>query len=235
MKNLISFIMLLTVSMTAYSQTAKITDEKYNRAELLYKKMELNKAEKACIDAIMSNPGLNENHLLLYRITKAKGERAKSLLPLYYYLMLSQDNQDSQECIKELNNQLHFGISMENEKKINVSMPNSTSDKYFGETEITLSFFAASKFMIEFRDKNDTEFMKLTNECYFKSICDTKTEQSFWFDFYVKKFKDMFISENCEAFNYYILQSSGNDEIKNWIASNPQKMEKLQKWIENQK
>lgn len=235
MKNLISFIMLLTVSLNLYSQPATSAAEKYDKAELLFKKMELDKAQQATINAIISDPGYQKNHLLLYRITKARGERAKSLLPLYYYLMLSQKDMASPECLKELNNQLNYGISLENEKKINVRMPNSTSDKTFGETEITLSFFAASKYMIEFRDKNDTEFMKLTNECYFKSICDTKTEQSFWFDFYVKKFKDMYVTENCEAFNYYILQSSGNEEIKNWIATNPQKMDKLQKWIENQK
>jgi len=205
----------------------------YNLAMTSYIQKDYKTAEKAAINAVIAKPNHGSSHLLLFDIMSAEGQRARSLLPLYYFLMLEPNSIRSQSNYVCLIGQLNQGVNRESEAKINVKMPSSTSDKDFGSADMMISFLAASKHLSENRNKSDLDFLISTSNGFFSILGEAKKDKNgFWWDFYVNKFYDLIQSGNCEAFSYYISQSTDSGKVKKWMAENPEKIQKLKDWID---
>jgi hypothetical protein len=52
-----------------------------------------------------------------------------------------------------------------------------------------------------------------------------------WWDLYVTKFYDLVQSDNCEAYSYYISQSTNSEKVNKWITKNTDKMQKFIDWM----
>lgn len=206
----------------------------YNLALTYYKLKEYEKAEEAAISAIVAKPTHPSSHLALSAILQAKGERMKSLLPLYYFLMLEPNSQRSKPSYIKVREMLTRGVEQQDEKNINVSVPFSASKgNEFSGAEMMVSLLAASRYSAENRDKSDMDVFVESTRGVFSVLGELKKDKTgFWWDLYVAKFYDLVQTKNHEAFCYYISKSINSDDVKKWIADNPSKMEDLMVWMD---
>ena len=205
----------------------------YNLAFTSYNIKDYDKAEKAAINAIIAKTTHGSSHILLALIMKAKDQRVKSLLATYNFLMLEPNTKRTKIHYNSLKNQLGQGVEKKDENNINLNIPlNSTNDSEFGAAEMMVSLLAASQFTEENNNKTEMEsFVETTNK-FFSILGELKNEnKGFWWDFYVTFFYDLVKTNNCEAFSYYISQSSDQDKIEKWFAENPHKMQEFKKWM----
>jgi tetratricopeptide (TPR) repeat protein len=205
----------------------------YNLALTCYNQRELDKAEKAVINAIIAKPLHGSSHIVLSAIMQEKGQRIKSVLPLYYFLMLEPNSKRSLPSYNSLISQLGQGVEKKDDKNISISVPlSSSSSSDFDAAEMMISMLAAAKYTEEKENKNEMELFVDTNKGLFSVLVELKKDnQGFWWDLYVKKFHDLLISENNEAFSYYISQSTNNETVNIWIKENTDKMQKLIDWL----
>ncbi|MFA7301899.1 MAG: tetratricopeptide repeat protein [Candidatus Shapirobacteria bacterium] len=205
----------------------------YNLALTSYKQKDYDNAEKASINAIIAKPSHGTSHIILSATVKAKGERVKSILPLYYFLMLEPNSKRSLINYNSLVDQLGQGVKEENEKNITVHVPNSsTKDSFFGAADMMISLLAASRYTEENKNKSEMDFFIETNKGFFSVLGELKKEnKGFWWDLYVTKFYDLVQSDNCEAFSYYISQSTNSADVNKWISDNADKMQKFKDWM----
>lgn len=204
----------------------------YNIALTCYNQREYDKAEQSAINAITLKPTHSSSHLVLSIIMRDKGQRVKSILSLYYFLLLEPDSNRSQANYDSLKKQLGQGVEKKDEMNINVSIPSSSISDDFGAAETMISLLAASGYSKENKNKSEMQLFIESNKSIFGILGELKKEnKGFWWDFYVTKFYDLQQSDNYEAFSYYISLSQNNEIIKKWILENPSKMSKLGDWI----
>lgn len=205
----------------------------YNLALTCYNIKNFDKAETAAINAATAKPSHASSHVLLSAILSAKGQRVKSLLAMYYFLMLEPKSQRSAKTFYELRRMLGQGVEKNKEKGVNINLPsNIMLDKEFGSPEMSLSLIVAANLSEVNKDKTEFELFVATTKAFLKSMSRFKENKTgYYWDFYVDKFSDLIKTENTEAFCYYISQSSRFDEVNKWISTNEDKIEKLKAWI----
>lgn len=205
----------------------------YNLALTCYNQKDYDKAEIAAIKAIQVKPTHGSSHILLSATMREKGERVKSILPLYYFLMTEPDSKRSLINYNSLINQLGQGVERKDDENIHVNISlSSSSSSEFGAAEMLISLLTVSKFTDENRGKNDLEIFVETNRGIFSVLSEQKNDNTgFWWDFYVAKFSDLIQSDNIMAYSYFISQSANNEVVTNWINEHPSEIQKLVAWI----
>jgi len=205
----------------------------YNLALTLNNTGDFDDAAQAAINAILAKPSHGSSHIVLANAMKGKGERAKSMLSRYYFLLLEPNSNRSLINLNILKGMLDQGVEKQSEKEINVNIPsNSTSDSIFGPAEMIVSLSAANRFIEENKGKTDAQYFVERNKSIFSVLGELKKDhKDFWWDFYVTKFYDLVQTDNIEAFSYYISQSLNSAEINNWITNNQDKMKRLADWM----
>lgn len=205
----------------------------YNFALTCFNEGYIDKAEKACIRAIESKLNHGSSHILLSTIMRSKGERVKSILPLYYFLMLEPDSKRSQVNYNNLLQQLSQGIEKKSDKNISVQIPRSTgSSKEFGAVEMMISLAAVKGYTEDDKHKSKMELFVEMNDKIFRILGELKKDnKGIWWDLYVSKLYDLILTNNNEAFSYYISQSTHDESVINWISENRHKMQSLMEWI----
>lgn len=208
----------------------------YNLALTCYNQKDYKKAEKAAIDAITARPGHASSHIILAAIMSETGQRVKSLLPKYYFLMLEPGSKRSLANYNSLKTQLGLGVEKKDDKNINITiaLPSSKEDD-FGPAEMMLSLLAASKHTEKNENKTEMEMFVETNKGLFSVLGELKEKKhkGLWWDLYVTQFYDLVKSGHQEAFSYYISQSTNAEPVNKWIAENKEKMQQLMDWIKN--
>lgn len=205
----------------------------YNLALTCYNQKDYEKAEKAAINAIQAKPTHGSSHIILSATMQEKGQRIKSILPLYYFLMIEPDSKRSLINYNSLRNQLGQGVEKKDDNNINVNIPfSSSSSCEFGTAEMMISLLAASHHTEENKDKNDMELFVETNRGIFSVLGELKKDNTgFWWDLYVTRFYDLVQSDNYEAYSYFISQSTKNELVNNWITEHSEEMQKFVEWI----
>jgi len=204
----------------------------YNLAFTCYYQKDYKKAEASAIAAIIAKPEHGSSHILLSAIMDQVGQRVKSLLPMYYFLMIEPGSERSLSNYNWLKSQLGMGVEKKDEKNINVNIPISSSDDDFSAAEMMASLLAASKHTDENKKKSEMEMFVETNDGLFGVLGELRDKKNgFWWDFYVTKFYDMKISKHNEAFSYYISQCTGSEDVKKWMASNSEKINQFINWM----
>lgn len=205
----------------------------YNLALTCYNQKDYEKAEKAAINAIEAKPTHGSSHIILSAIMHEKGQRAKSILPLYYFLMIEPNSKRSLINYNSLRNQLGQGVEKKDDKNINVNIPiSSSSSSEFDAAEMMISLLAASKHTEENKDKNEMELFVETNRGIFSVLGELKKDNTgFWWDLYVTRFYDLVQSDNFEAYSYFISQSTNDELVNNWITGHSEEMQKFVEWM----
>jgi tetratricopeptide (TPR) repeat protein len=205
----------------------------YNLALTYYSQEDYEKAEKAVINAIVAKPAHGSSHILLSAIMQENGQRVKSMLPLYYFLMIESNSKRSLINYNSLRKQLEQGVEKKDDTNINVNIPfSSSSSNEFDAAEMMISLLAASKYTDENKDKNDMELFVEANRGIFSVLGELKKDNTgFWWDFYVQKFYDLVQSDNDEAYSYFISQSTNSELVNNWVAGHSDKMKIFSDWL----
>jgi tetratricopeptide (TPR) repeat protein len=200
----------------------------YNLALCLFNQKEYDKAETTTINAITLEPKHGSSHILLSYIMQAKGQRVKSILPIYYFLMIEPDSERSKQQYDRLIEQLGQGISPDNNNTISLLLPASSSDKDFGDAEVMISLLTASRYTDQNKKKSDLDYFIELNRELFEILGELKkNNKGFWWDIYVTPFYLIAESDDCEAFSYFISQSVDSEDVNNFISSNTDKILKF--------
>jgi tetratricopeptide (TPR) repeat protein len=205
----------------------------FNLALTFFNLHDYDNAEQASVNAIEANPTHGSSHLLLGKIMTIKGERVKALLSFYYFLMLEPDSKRSLNVFTNLKKMLKDGVEQHSENKINIQINSATTkDSIFGAAEIMVSLKGATRFTTDNKGKSDNEYFVETNKSLFSILGELKKNNTnIWWDFYVSKFYNLIKTNNCEAFSYYISQSSNSPEVSIWINNHQNEIQSLKNWL----
>lgn len=216
--------------LTKFPQSSLLS---YNLALTLFNQKEYDKAEDAAVQAISNNPNHASSHLVLSAIMQAQGLRVKSILPLYYFLLLEPNSKRSETQYSLLLQKLGQRVVQKDEKNISVSLQSfSSNSDSFSAAEMMVSLQAATRYTKENTGKSDMEFFKESTPKIFRILSELKKDsKGFWWDLYVTKFQNLEQAGCCEAFCYYISQSDSTKGSKSWIFENPGKMQEFMNWM----
>jgi tetratricopeptide (TPR) repeat protein len=206
----------------------------YNLAITALNQKDYEKAEQSATNAIKYKPQHCSSHIIILAVTmQDQKKRVKSILPLFYSLMLEPTSNRAKSNYPTLLILLNQGVERKSEKNINISVPNfADADSVYSPVELMLSLSAASK--LTDTSKSEMENFVETTRSLFSIMGELKKEnKDIWWDFYVPRFNDLIQTENYEAFCYYISQSANKEEVTTWIKDHPEKMEKFGTWLKN--
>jgi tetratricopeptide (TPR) repeat protein len=208
----------------------------YNHAISCFNTGELDNAYESALNAILNNSSHASSHLLLSNIMEKQGSRIKTVLPLYFFLLIEPNSARSNSVYELLISKLDYGVEKTSEKNIDVSIPFSTSqDSDFGAAEMMISLTKASNFSEENANKTEMELFADNNESIFSVLGELKKKKSkgFWWEFYVPFFYDIVQNDHTKAYSYYISQSSGKQEVYDWVELNREELDNFLNWINN--
>lgn len=204
----------------------------YSLAITSYKLDDIKATEKALQDGLLRNPFHSKSHYLLAILNE--NQRSKSLLALYNYLLLEPQGKTANTVYNLILSQHKIGVTEREDKSINVNILPSEDDG-FSTAEISLSIMEAASRTEEYKSKSDFEKLSENTKSFFMILGELKKKdklKGFWWDFYVDFFSDLAKNDELyETFTYYISQDINSTLVETWIRKNPDRIEKLQKWV----
>ncbi len=203
----------------------------YNLAVTCLNCGEIEKAYDSAINAISIKPTHASSHFILSQVMEKKGSRMKSMLPLYYFLLIEPNSKRSSAAYGTLKKYMDSGVSRESETNINVNIPLSTDDE-FSPAELMVSLSKASNTLEGNEGKSELELFAENNQSIFSILGELKKKKKgFWWNFYVPFFSEIAKKDLTKVFSYYISQSEGENAI-NWLKDNGDQLEKFKVWID---
>ncbi len=206
----------------------------YNLALTHYNLKNTKKAEPNAIRAIELNPKHSSSHLLLAYMSNQKGERTKTVLSLYYFLMLEADSSRAKDALDLLKNLQQKGVTQRDEKNIDVVL-SINDDNEFGASDLMMSLLQASNNLEENKDKPKEELFYENTKSFFTilgELNEKEEKKDFHKSFYVPYFKKMVDDGHVETLSYYIQISSQDKAIMLWLELNGKKIEEFSSWFE---
>ncbi len=209
----------------------------YSLALTSYQIKDFKTAEEALQNGILKNPRHSKSHYLLGIIKQ--DERPKSLLALYYCLLLEPTGQRANSAYNLILSQQKIGVEVKDDKNITINL-NPIDDKdNFSNADMMLSIMEATKNTEENKDKSEFQLFSENTKSFFMvlgELQDKKRDKGFYWDFYVDFFYDLAQNEEMyETFTYYISQDMNYTAVQNWLQANPEKIKKFEEWSANYK
>jgi hypothetical protein len=211
----------------------------------------VDEAEQALVQGISANLGHASSHLRLGYIQKEKGERIKSLLCLYFFMMLENKTERAAEAYSQLVNLFYKGVKRDDENPNNITINLSANDKGgFDSGELMLSVIAAAS-LDKHKDKNEFERFAADTQSFFQILGELKENESkkkkgkkkksesesnspdLW-DYYVNFFYELNKAGHTEALCYLATAATGNEVPIKWLEANQERLDLFDIWIRNQ-
>ena len=204
----------------------------YNLGYTYYKTRDFVNAEKSFISALLLKPTHPGSHLLLGYLMIDRGQRLKSILALFNFLLLEPQGKRAEMAYGKLQEQLEKGVSKTSGNTITINVdPNSELDE-FGAAEMMVSLLQAAKTTEANSGKTEEQLFVENTQSLFGILGELQKEKKgFWWDFYVDFFRDMNEDKHVEALCYFISQSQSNGRIHTWLAQNQNKVDQMMDWV----
>lgn len=203
----------------------------YNLGLTYYKMKDFKEAEDAVQKALKNNPEHASSHLLLGYMMSESGQRAKSLLALYNFLLLEPGGKRGATAFEVLMEETNKGVKKGDDNTINITLSDNGQSDDFMAAELMLSLLAASGDLEENKEKTEYELFTSNIESFFAVLGELGEDKNgFWWDFYVDFFYTMKNEGHVEAFSYYIAQSKEDTQIGTWLEANTAKFEAMSNW-----
>lgn len=170
---------------------------------------------------------------------------AKTLLPLYKFLMLENKGQRADVASKTIQSIAKPTLKKEG-NNINISInPEALSDE-FGPVEMLLSLYPvaedskrqslADSLQIEIPEQPLAEYLTAFNKAFFGTLDENdnvggKAKTGFWWDTYGHFFVELHQKGHTEAFSNHLLFGSGNADAKAWLATHKPELEAFSTWF----
>ncbi|MBC8882878.1 tetratricopeptide repeat protein [Flavobacterium piscinae] len=140
----------------------------YSLALTSYNQSKFKEAEEAVIDGIKVNPYHASSHMLLGFLKYDQKERSKSLLSLFYFLLLEPQGKRANQVFTLIEQQQKQGVSREDSKNITVNIRSDFDKNDFGTAEMMLSLMEASRETEVNDNKTDFEIFSNTNNSFLR-------------------------------------------------------------------
>lgn len=207
----------------------------YNLAISYFNKEDYEEAEAAVQKAILSNRRHMSSHLLLANIMMQQGERLKSALPLYYFLLYEQDSDRSSTAWEQLQ-VIWLNAAVKSRTGIQINIHPDALHSGLGAGEMAMGAIASS-FMMDEKKKSLEEPYQLVEKTnkLFRVLNETKSEQlGFWELVYLDLFNALEQQGHVNSFTYYISNCKYKAEVLTWITDNGSEFQKFMNWMELQ-
>lgn len=206
----------------------------YNLALTFYNLKEYKDAEVALQNALKIKPSHASSHLLLGYVMSDQGNRVKSLLALYNFLLLEPKGNRAKAANELLDFELKKGVKKENEKSITITISDNKESDEFRAAELMLSLLEASKSLESNEKKTEYELFTDNTKSFFTVLGELKKDnKGFWWDYYVDFFYSMTNEKHIDAFSYYVTQSKEDEKITSWLEDNKDKVDAFLTWYSN--
>lgn len=207
----------------------------YNLGISLFGEEDYEGAESAVQKAILNNRQHTSSHLLLANIKMQQGQRLKSALPLYFFLLYEQDSDRSVEAWDQLQ-VIWLSAAIKNKGVIAIKANPKALSSGLGAGEIGMGAIASS-FMMDEDVKQLKEPHKFVNKTQklFSLLNETKNDDlGFWEIVYLDHFNALFDQGYIESFAYFISNCKYKPEVLTWITENGYEFQKFMNWMELQ-
>ncbi|MCW3125337.1 MAG: tetratricopeptide repeat protein [Bacteroidetes bacterium] len=210
----------------------------YNLALTSYNQKLIPEAEEALKKGLVLNPQHASSHLLLGYIKQEQGDRTKSLLALYNFLLLEPASQRTKVALEQLTTQMKAGVVRKDKKTTNIFMntsvspgDDSSSAASFRAADFSLSIMEAGKDIDKNKHKTEQELFVSSTGTFLGILGELKKDnKGFWWNYYVDFFYALDKAKHIEAFCYYITQSKDDKEINTWLKKNKSKVTAFADW-----
>ena len=227
-------------SIRLYNQAIKLYPNNYllhyNLGITYHNRNKLAEAEVQYLRSIEIDKLQPSSHYMLGVLMNGRGERVKSMLSLYFFLLLEPNTERSTEAYKLLQKQWKQNI------EINPSTPNTFKIKYtpnevrdFNAIDLAISSIYIKNSGRIRKTLNAYESMISNTTSLFSVIGDYKStiDKGLWTDFYSTFFNDLVIANQVEPFYYYISSTCDDIIINSWLESNKEKIVLFSNWVNN--
>ncbi|MBR8537177.1 tetratricopeptide repeat protein [Carboxylicivirga sediminis] len=202
----------------------------YNIAESYQRINEDEKAEDALLKALRLNNNHIPSHLLLSSIMKSRGEVLKSMLPLYYCLLIEVDEEKKSTLLDDLQVRWHVAMVQKPAFAAPVSKHARVSGLKVAESKLNA---IAREAVVN----NPDEPYTLINQtlALFSMLNEEQTGEMDFFDIqYVDFFNQLYVAGHAQAYAYFICNAKYSTEVLLWLNDNQSQFSAFINWMELQ-
>ncbi|WP_439185574.1 tetratricopeptide repeat protein [Carboxylicivirga taeanensis] len=202
----------------------------YNIADNYRLLKEENKAEQAIIKCLQLNRNHIPSHVLLSSVMKTKGEVLKSMLPLYYAILIEVDEQRKLELLNDL--QVRWRVAMV--QKPQASKPVSKHSRVSGLAVAESKLNSIARETSVNHPEEPYTFINQT-VMLLSMLSEVQTGELDYFDIrYVDFFNRLYRAGHAQSFANFICSAKYNAEILLWLADNQSQFSAFINWMELQ-
>ncbi|WP_289054604.1 hypothetical protein [Carboxylicivirga marina] len=202
----------------------------YNMAKSYLVLDEVSMAEQCLITCLRMNKNHIPSHLLLSELMKKKDEVLKSMLPIYYSLLLEVDELKKKELLEDLQVRWHVAKVQRPASSKPISQHSSVSGLRIAEGKLN----AIAR---EAEANNPDEPYRFVNQTLLllSMLSEEQTGEMDFFDIqYLDFFNQMQVAGHSESFAYFICSAKYNPEVLLWVGDNQSAFNAFINWMELQ-
>lgn len=203
----------------------------YYYAVMMQKKGHLADAEEMVQKSIRLDKGIPESHFLLSTIMAQKSERFKAMLPLYYYLLINDDEDNQRVAYANL-----IRLWRRSAKALEILKDSKRQpDKFNDGVERYIEQLATSDSIAQMNGEEQIEALRERTYELMKHLLEVSEENlDFWqvtyTDFFVKLVPRNFV----EPYVYYISDVTHHAIVLDYVARNEYLFNEFRLWMEAQ-
>lgn len=202
----------------------------YNMAESYELLNEDELAEQSLVKCLQMNHNHIPSHLMLSSIKKQQHEVLKSMLPLYYCLLIETDELKKEELLDDLQVRWHVAMVQRKKQPQKVSKHSTVSGLEVAESKLNAIAREAAI-------NNPEEPNKLVSQtrALFAMLSEEQTGEMDFFDIqYVDFFTQLHQAGHAEAFAYFICSAKYNPDVLLWVGDHQSAFNAFINWMELQ-
>jgi tetratricopeptide (TPR) repeat protein len=207
-----------------------------NKGITEYKHQLLTDATEDMKKAVTLNPLRASCHQFLAFSIYDQNKMAAAL-SLSTFLLLEPEGPRAVKNLESLLNIFGSNVQKKDEKNITITLsPSALPSKKksvpddFSMQEMTISFQSALDYDDKNKNQNVAEKLKSKLEVFSVALGD-KDSKGFFTATYIPFFKRLSADSLLETASYYMYASSEDENVKQWLQSNPDKVQSLRDWI----
>lgn len=207
----------------------------YNLGITYHNRNKLAKAETQYIKSIEIDKLQPSSHYMLGILMNDSGNRVKSMLSLYFFLLLEPNTERSVEALELLTSLWKKNVEVNplNPGSEIITYNSNKENINFNSIDLAISSIYARNSRLNKQKQNDYEFFISNTLSLFSLLYNYKdtTNQGPWETLYAKIFKDLASANLVEPFCYYISSSKDDIVINTWLESSKEKIDSFSNWI----
>lgn len=186
--------------------------------------------------ALVYGPMHSSSHLMMANIMSNSGQRIKSLLAYYNYLLLEPSGARARTAYELFEGELAKGITKGKDKNtINIfTRAQKGDDDGFGGVDVMFSLLSVASDLDSNKQKTESEILQEKTKALFVALAGIrKDKEGFWWEYYVDFFDDLEKASHLETFIYFISQSKEDETVNVWLRKNKEKVTEMLEWVKN--